>query len=208
MKKAARLKVTMAAAFVFAFLLGGVLIVQRLAGAGAFEGLTTDRREAGTASFVLPANLEVIEEEAFAGTAAETVVLPETAVEVQDQAFAEMPFLTAVTIPAGVQTLGDDLFAGNANVTVIGVAGSTAQRWAAAHGYAFAEPAARLPGIGVALQLARFAKRLVTLFLLAAFGLLLAAEGRKKPACRRIGAIRAMRRRERAEIHIQDGYFP
>ena len=54
----------------------------------------------GTEGFTLPASLQVIGEEAFAGTAIENMELPESVTTVGDGAFSGIPGLGTVTVPA------------------------------------------------------------------------------------------------------------
>ena len=87
----------------------------------------------------LPAALTQIEEEAFAGTAAEYVVLPDACESIGARAFADSDSLQAIYIPANVTEIADDAFAGSERVTIYGVAGSEAERFAAAKDLPFVE---------------------------------------------------------------------
>ena len=84
----------------------------------------------GAEGFTLPASMEVIEEEAFAGTAIENVEFPESLTEVGDRAFADNPDLEIVTFPATeILTVSDSAFE-NSDVMIRGVEGSYAEEWA------------------------------------------------------------------------------
>ena len=87
-----------------------------------------EKEDAGV--FHLPAALQFIGEDAFKGTPAEEVILPETVQTIQSRAFAEMPRLEAITIPDSVLWIGDDIFAGDLNVTIYGNTGSKAEEYA------------------------------------------------------------------------------
>ena len=97
------------------------------------------------AVFRLPAYLEFIAEEAFAGTAAEAVVLPETVTEIGDRAFAEMPRLVAINIPDSVFEIGHDAFDVPRQVMVFGSTNGPAGRYAAEKGMPFMPTDAALP---------------------------------------------------------------
>ncbi len=88
-------------------------------------------------SFNLPSSLTDIDESGFEGTAAEIVVLPESARSIGERAFARMSALSDVYIPAGVELIADDAFAESAPFTVHGVSGSKAHDWAKSHGLPF-----------------------------------------------------------------------
>lgn len=102
-----------------------------------------------SADFNLPASLTVIEDEAFAGTAIETVVLPDTLEVIGDFAFADIPTLSSVEIPQSVHAIGDNAFAGSDSVFFLGAADSYAQTWANEHAIKFVETHA-LTGTGAA----------------------------------------------------------
>ena len=98
------------------------------------------RYNASDLSFTLPAVLTLIEEEAFAGIAAEKVMVAENVVAIEGRAFADCPKLREIIIPASVLTVDDTALEGCADVTVYGVTGSEAQRFAEANGFRFVDP--------------------------------------------------------------------
>lgn len=59
----------------------------------------------------LPADVVAIEEGAFLGTDAEMVIIPEGCVSIGSRAFADMPNLRYVRVPAGT-TVAADAFDG------------------------------------------------------------------------------------------------
>lgn len=84
-------------------------------------------------TFVFPASLEVIEEDALSGTAAETVIFPEGLLQVGDQAFEGMPGLRDVYIPETTNYIADSAFSITADLTIHGVEDSYAEEWAEKH---------------------------------------------------------------------------
>ena len=92
---------------------------------------------AETGTFRLPASLKIIGEDAFEGTAAESLILESEVATVESRAFAGMAELREVYIPAGVEALAEDAFAGAESLTVYGTEGSLAEDWAARMGYRF-----------------------------------------------------------------------
>ena len=87
--------------------------------------------------FRLPAELTVIEEDAFASTAVSYLMLPESLASVGEGAFSQIPTLTAVYIPEATTYIGNGAFSGAGELTVYGVAGSYAQAWADENGLRF-----------------------------------------------------------------------
>ena len=85
----------------------------------------------GTDVLTLPAGMVSIEEEAFAGVAAQKAVLPAGCVSIGSRAFASSA-VQIVNVPASVTSIADDAFS-ECNVTVYCPAGSYAESWCAAH---------------------------------------------------------------------------
>ena len=85
----------------------------------------------GPADFTLPAGLTAVEDEAFAGIAAEIVDIPAGCTYIGDGAFRNCPDLTQIRIPEGCG-LGADVFAGCGTVCVFGVPGSPAESYCSA----------------------------------------------------------------------------
>ncbi|MDC7287853.1 leucine-rich repeat domain-containing protein [Blautia schinkii] len=76
----------------------------------------------------------------------ETVEVPEGVTELTSGAFKECPALKSLYLPTTIIKMGEDLFAGNAQVTIYGTAGSYAEDYAREHNLPFsaekeAEPA-------------------------------------------------------------------
>lgn len=89
-------------------------------------------------SFVLPSSLEIIEEDAFMGTAVKTIFFQEGLLSIGDYAFADSRDLTEVYIPTTVEYLGKNAFSSNKRMTIHGIIGSIAERWAKEHQVPFA----------------------------------------------------------------------
>ncbi len=115
-----------------------------------FTPAETARRSRGgadetDAGIALPPMLMAIEEEAFAGIAAKTVEVTENVVSIGPRAFADCKNLREITIPANVTEIDDSALSGCENVTVYGVKGSEAERFATENGFAFAEIGSEAP---------------------------------------------------------------
>lgn len=82
----------------------------------------------------LPANLTVIEEEAFEGLNVGTVVLPEGTTTIGSRAFADCAELTIVHMPDSVESIADNAFAGCENLAFICASENVAAMYAAEHG--------------------------------------------------------------------------
>ena len=87
--------------------------------------------------FTLPAALVEIGEEAFAGIDASRVEITANVTAIGPRAFADCQNLTALVIPATVQSIDDTALEGSVNATVYGETGSEAQRFADANGIPF-----------------------------------------------------------------------
>ena len=83
---------------------------------------------------VLPADLAVVEEEAFFGSSLTELLLPEGVREIHARAFAEND-LTAVDLPSSLTYIADDAFDGPEKLTVTAEENSYAYRWAVKNGY-------------------------------------------------------------------------
>ncbi len=81
-------------------------------------------------TFKLPAGLQIIEDEAFEGTAIVVIDLPETVESIGEQAFANIATLRKVNIPEKTKQIARTAFAGSNNVTITGAPGSYARTWA------------------------------------------------------------------------------
>lgn len=92
-----------------------------------------------SAVFVLPASLKVIDESAFEETAAETVIISDSAEIIGNRAFADIRTLRIIHIPDSVKYIGDLAFEGSLNVAFRGVENSYAAAWAHMHNVAFSQ---------------------------------------------------------------------
>ena len=89
------------------------------------------------ATFVLPASLKSIEEDAFDGSVAKTVIFPDGFQSIGDNAFRNMSFLSDVYIPGTTLFIAQNAFPNNEGFSIHGIEGSYAQRWAEKHDIPF-----------------------------------------------------------------------
>ena len=83
----------------------------------------------------LPAGLKSIQQEAFRGSAAESIVLPDGCAEIGAKAFAACAGLRRVEIPASVAVIAEDAFEGCSHeLVIVTPKGSAAESFAQAHG--------------------------------------------------------------------------
>lgn len=88
----------------------------------------------------LPAGLVEIGSEAFAGTAARRIVLPEGVERIGPRAFADCPNLKHVSLPGSVEDIAEDAFDGAPEDLILhGEVGSRAEEFAWAHDFVFIE---------------------------------------------------------------------
>ncbi len=80
---------------------------------------------------VLPASTRTIEEEAFAGTAAQEIQLPSTIESIGSRAFADADSLELVVIPVASLEIDPTAFAGSDNVIITAPADGSVQTFAA-----------------------------------------------------------------------------
>ena len=101
------------------------------------------------AVLTLPAQLQVIEAEAFYGDSSlGTVVLNAGIREIRSRAFANSS-LTSIALPASLTFIADDAFDGPEKVTVTAAEGSYAWDWAIGHGYITDAPVQNAPAGGL-----------------------------------------------------------
>ena len=85
-----------------------------------------EKEEAEQPSFVLPASLQVIEDEAFEGTALQSVELPESVTAIGNRAFADNDDLIIIRLPSSLQSIGDGILDGSERAAMAVYAGSEA----------------------------------------------------------------------------------
>lgn len=83
--------------------------------------------------FIMPTSVEKIEAEAFVGTAVRTIIFHDGLHSIGDLAFADSHNLTDVYIPSSTEYIGRNAFPSNRKVTIHGVIGSLAEKWAKEH---------------------------------------------------------------------------
>ena len=104
----------------------------------AWDG--TDKPDFGTPDTVLPEDLTLIEEEAFAGDSSVVIVqLPEGLEEIGERAFAYCTGMRHIYIPESTVRIADDAFEGCTDLLIYGRSGSEAESYAAEKGFAFIE---------------------------------------------------------------------
>lgn len=86
--------------------------------------------EPDTSGFHFPSGLQVVEDEAFSGTAAEEIVFPDGFIYLGENAFEGNSELTDVYIPPSTQYIADTAFPMNSALIIHGVEDSYAQEWA------------------------------------------------------------------------------
>ena len=91
----------------------------------------------GGADFVLPSGLVAIWDSAFEGVGAERIEVSDNVGAIGPRAFADCLNLTAILIPASVESIDDTAFQGSENVTIYGAANSEAKLFADASGIPF-----------------------------------------------------------------------
>jgi len=99
----------------------------------AYTGHGDDKNE-----FILPSHLTMIEEEAFADTAAEAVVFPDGFLSISDNAFEGARKLSDIYLPETTEYISASAFPAAQALTIHGIDGSYAQEWAETHQVPFA----------------------------------------------------------------------
>lgn len=89
--------------------------------------------------FVFPSSLQLIDEEAFEGTAVKTVIFPNGFIRIENDAFANSRHLTDVYFPPTTQYISETAFSSDKNYIIHGVKGSYAEEWAQKHKVPFIE---------------------------------------------------------------------
>ena len=82
---------------------------------------------------VMPSYLKEVDEEAFAGTALNTVILPNGLLRIHEKAFADIIHLGDVYIPPTTIYIGEHVFEGSSKPTIHGVKGTFAEKWTKKH---------------------------------------------------------------------------
>lgn len=107
-----------------------------------------DSDDSAASSFTLPSSLQYIDDEAFAGTAAERIELPTGVQEIGNRAFADNPNLKSVYIPESVTHISADAFAGSRQVIITAASGSYARKWASENAIPFTPAIVMFAGMG------------------------------------------------------------
>ena len=88
-------------------------------------------------TFTFPSALLIIEDEAFEGTAVETVVFQNGLVSIGSNAFGDVDTLKDAYIPETTTCIADSAFSAIGDYTIHGVDGSFAEDWAEENGIPF-----------------------------------------------------------------------
>lgn len=89
--------------------------------------------------FVFPSSLQLIDEEAFEGTAVKTVFFPNGFIRIENDAFANNLYLTDIYIPPTTKYISETAFSSDENYIIHGVKESYAEEWAKKHKIPFVE---------------------------------------------------------------------
>lgn len=159
--------------------------------------------QADTASvFVLPAALRTIEDEAFTGTAAAEVILPDSLAVIGERAFAGNRRLSLVSIPASVESIAEHAFEGSADLTIRGERDSYAAQWAREHDIAFRQAES------VPAGLKKLGRLLGGDFFISLCSTLVCPCVSLRRRRRIVDAWRSMRPQDRSELYPIDYRFP
>ena len=155
-------------------------------------------------TFILPASLQTIGEEAFEGTAASAVILPENQLTVFQRAFSNMIHLEAINIPETGTLIGNTVFSGSQHVVIYGAEGGRAEQYARNNHLEFCPVQEWMQGRNARVFSIRRLTALYQAFqiLILAYILKFRITGRKN--CE----TRSLQRKRRIEMHTLDEYFP
>ena len=152
-------------------------------------------------TFIFPASLVVVEDEAFSNTAAHQIVFQDEIQSIEKEAFAGSAELLDVYIPTSVKYIADSAFDINDSFTVHGVKGSYAHTWALEHRISFVNEDiwTAIPQNSGSFRPKQISVRINnSLFLMVILGSLWHV----------IVYIRNMRHKERSELNPIDYAFP
>ena len=90
-------------------------------------------------TLILPLSVGEIEDEAFSGSAAEKVIIPNETTRIGSKAFAYMQNLMEIQLPSDISWIEDDAFEGCSHLTFICERESYAWNWALDHGFSVSE---------------------------------------------------------------------
>lgn len=161
-------------------------------------------RSDGKDEFILPISLKFIGDEAFAGTAAQAVYLPETVTVLGNRVFAQNARLQFVSVPESVRIVGSELFAGSDRVVILGVSSGRARDLARANSRPFRAMDAMPRESEQRTDLQRSPQTKGT----QEHVLVPLPMPHEIPTGRRACENKPTRRQDRAEMHFLDEYFP
>ena len=90
-----------------------------------------------TGVFVLPSSLKAIDNNAFEGTNANTIILSGSIETIGDYAFADIQTLKSVIVPDSICYISNSAFAGSDHVSIIAEPNTYTKAWASRNGIPF-----------------------------------------------------------------------
>jgi len=153
-------------------------------------------------SFVFPASLQVIEEEVFSGTAAQTLVFQSGLLCILENAFSGAVNLMDVYIPASAEKIARSAFPINAALVIHGEEDSYSQKWAEENNVPFVVE--NNWSLGTNHGMRSGGRRSETAFV--QYGLTFGEV--RKSVCRTENRNRSMRPQDRPELNPIDYRFP
>ena len=182
---------------ILALLLAIMIILPELVQANA-----EDLVSAPKTTFVLPAALVEIEDEAFADTAVKTVVFQNGLLHIGDFAFDNTRNLKDIYIPSSVRRIGRSAFPHSGNLVLHAPKKSYAQAWAKEHRFSSRTDGFRSfrDNVGKALRILKNASSL--------YPHLTVPKEIHIPARRTEVTVRSMRPQDRPELNPIDFRFP
>ena len=156
----------------------------------------------------LPSSLSVISEEAFAGTALESVFLPDSVVIIGERSFDNMPVLTSVYIPEETRYIEDNAFGSSGQVTIFSAPGSYAGKWAHRHGFHLGLMEIWLTDTSGMRRRLALAAQAAVLWLLTAIIIFLAKNQKFSPIVIRVSEFLSRLPQDRPELHAIEYRFP
>lgn len=91
------------------------------------------------ATLTLPANIKSIKMEAFTGSAAEAIIVPDGCLTIGERAFAQCENLKCIVLPDSLTEIAEDAFEGCLDLAIFAPQNSIAHVYAREHGYMWYE---------------------------------------------------------------------
>lgn len=155
-------------------------------------------------SFVFPYSLQVIEEEAFGGTAATNLIFGHSLTIIRDRAFADMLELRTAYLPQNIRFISGNAFQGSPKLYILGTKESYSEGWAKKHKIPFRSIDIWLDTISCCVEKGLSEHN----YSINNIQISVVKERRLLSIRRHHGRIRNMRPQEREELHAIDNRFP